>query len=116
MAEASARCISDGCIQPIFSPLPPSETRRAQQAGIDLAGDVALEAAHDLFLCPAFGGPPGDVVLGGPVAVHADQGDAPQGAACVAIAAAVQSMPVGAAWGDPGPRDAAQACERTLRA
>ncbi len=50
------------------------------------------------------------------MAVHADQGDAPQGAVGVAIAAAVQSMPVGAAGGHRDRRDAAQACERTLRA
>jgi hypothetical protein len=36
---------------------------------MDLAGDVALKAAQDLFLGPASG----DVVLGGLVAVHADQ-------------------------------------------
>jgi hypothetical protein len=53
---------------------------------MDLAGDVSLEAAQDLFLGPGFGGPAGEVVLGGLVAVHADQGDAPQGAVGVAIA------------------------------
>src|SRR5215468_614788 len=59
-----------------------SDTGRAtaQQAGKDLAGDVALEAAQDLFLGLALGGASGYVVLGGLVAVHADQGDAPQGA------------------------------------
>jgi hypothetical protein len=48
--------------------------------------------------------------------LHADQSDAPQGAVGVAIAAAVQAMPVGAAGGHRDRRDAAQACERTLRA
>jgi hypothetical protein len=52
-----------------------SDTGRAtaQQAGKDLAGDVALEATQDLFLGSALGGASGDVVLGGLVAVHADQ-------------------------------------------
>jgi hypothetical protein len=62
-----------------------------------LAGDVALEAAQDLFLGSAYGDPAGDVVLGGLVAVHADEGDAPQGAVGVAVAAVVQPVPVGAA-------------------
>jgi len=64
------------------------------------AGDVALEAAHDLGLGLAFGGAAGDVVLGGLMAAHADQGDAPQGAVGLAVAAAVQPVPVGAAGGD----------------
>jgi len=47
---------------------------------MDLAGNLALEAAQDLFLGSALGGASGDVFLGGLVAVHADQGDPPQGA------------------------------------
>jgi len=51
---------------------------------MDLAGNLALEAAQDLFLGSALGGASGDVFLGGLVAVHADQGDPPQGAICPA--------------------------------
>ncbi len=61
----------------------------------DLAGDITLEAPHDLSLGLAFGGAAGDVVLGRLVAAHADQGDAPQGAVGLPIAAAVQPVPVG---------------------
>src|SRR6185312_888895 len=52
----------------------------AGEQRIDLAGDVALEAAHDLGLGLALGGAPGDVVPGLLMTAHADQGDAPQGA------------------------------------
>ena len=45
------------------------------------------------------------------MAVHADQGDAPQGAVCLPVAAAVQAVPVGAARGNRDGRGAAQAGE-----
>jgi hypothetical protein len=68
-----------------------------QQVRENLPGDVALEAAHDLGLGLALGGAAGNVVLGGLVAAQADQGDAPQGAVRLPVAAAVQPVPVGAA-------------------
>ncbi len=42
------------------------------ECGVDLAGDVALEAAHDLGLAEPLGGASGDVVLGALVGAHAD--------------------------------------------
>jgi hypothetical protein len=44
------------------------------ERGIGFSDDTALEAAQDLGLDLALGGPPGDVVLGGLVAVHAVDG------------------------------------------
>lgn len=69
-----------------------------------------------IFLGSALGGAYGDVVPGGLVAVHTDQGDAPQGAVGVAVAAAVQPVPVSAAGGHRDRRHTAQARERPLRA
>jgi len=59
----------------------------------DFAGDVALEAAHDLGLGLALGGAAGDVVPGRLVAAHADQGDAPQGTVSLPVPAPVQPVP-----------------------
>jgi hypothetical protein len=74
----------------------PSGTGRAtaQQAGKGLAGDVTLEVAQDLYFGPPLGGASGYIVLSGLVAVHADQGDAPQGAVGVAVAAGAQPVPL----------------------
>lgn len=44
--------------------------------GPEFAGEVSLEAAYDLGLGLAFGGAPGDVVLGCFVMLHADHYDA----------------------------------------
>ena len=65
--------------------------------GEDFAGDVALEAAHDLGLGLALGSAASHVVLGGLVAAHEDQRDQPQGAVGLVVAAAVQPVPVRAA-------------------
>jgi hypothetical protein len=78
----------------------------------DLAGDVALEAAHDPSLGLALGGAAGDVVLGRLVAARADQGDAPQGAAGLPVPA-VQPVPVGPAGRD---RDRGGTAQPTLTA
>ena len=80
--------------------------------GESLAGDVALEAAHDLGLGLAFGDAPVDVILGGLVAAHADQGDAPEGAVRIPVAAAVQAVPVGASGADRNRGGAAEPGER----
>jgi hypothetical protein len=55
------------------------------EVGVGFAGEIAFEAAEDFGLGLAFGGAAGDVVLGGLVAVHPDQGDPPQGAVGVAV-------------------------------
>ena len=69
---------------------------RAGEVLVDLAGDVALEAAQDVELGQALLGPALDIGPSGWVAVHADQGDAPQGVVGVAVAAAIQPVAVGA--------------------
>src|ERR1700760_2773541 len=61
-------------------PVEPGSIRHGcEQVGKDLAGDIELEAAHDLGFGLALGGAAGDVVPGLLVTAHADQGDAPQG-------------------------------------
>ena len=66
---------------------------------VDLAGDVALQAAHDVQLGEALFGPPLHISPGRWVAAHADQGDAPQGVVGPAVTAAIQPVAVGAARG-----------------
>jgi hypothetical protein len=65
----------------------------------DFAGDVALEASHDLVFGFAFGQAPGEVVAGGLVAAHAHDQDDVQGPIGVAVAAPVESVPNGFAAG-----------------
>ena len=78
------------------------------QVGVELAGDVALEAADDLLLRLAFGGASGDVGLGSGLVGHADERDAPEGVVGLAVPAAVESM-----TGEPGGGlDGAGAAER----
>src|SRR5260221_10663267 len=76
------------------------------QAGIDLAGDVALEAADDLGLGQALGGAPLDVGAGRGVGAHPGDDDPPQGVIGLAIAAGVEAGAGGPApgWGGPGGR------------
>src|SRR5258708_22218767 len=57
------------------------------QAGIDLAGDIALEAADDLGLGQALGGAPLDVRAGRGVGAHPGGDDPPQGVVGLAGAA-----------------------------
>jgi hypothetical protein len=70
------------------------------EVGKGLAGDVALEAAHDLGLGLALGDAASDVVAGGLVVAHPDQGDTPKGTVRIPVTAAVQSVPVGASRAD----------------
>jgi len=94
-----------------------SRCGHGQEVGIGFAADVALEATQDLGLGQALGGAAGDVVLGGLVAVQADQGNAPQGAVGVAVAAAVQPVTAaGAAGGGRERRDAAEPGEGSFGA
>ncbi len=59
---------------------------------VDLSGDVALETAHDVELGQALSGAPLHMGLCGLMAVHADQGDAPQGMVGVPIATPVEAV------------------------
>ena len=62
------------------------------QAGIDLAGDIALEAADDLGLGQALGGAPLDVRAGRGVGAHPGDDDPPQGVIGLAVAAGVEAV------------------------
>jgi hypothetical protein len=66
---------------------------------VDLAGDVALQTAHDVELGQALLGPPFHIDPGLRVAAHPDQGDPPQGVVSVAVTTAIQPVAVGAARG-----------------
>lgn len=55
-----------------------------------LAGDVTLQAAHDLLLGFALDGPPFDVGPGGGMGAHAGEDDAPQGVVGVAVTGGVE--------------------------
>jgi hypothetical protein len=57
---------------------------------VDLAGDVAFEAADDLRLALALAGVPVDVVLRRLVVAHADEADAVEGGVRLAVAASVE--------------------------
>jgi hypothetical protein len=65
------------------------------EVGVDLAGDVALEAADDLAFAEAFGGAAGDVVAGGLVVSHPDDGDDVEGAVGGAVAASAEAVAAG---------------------
>src|SRR6266550_8423655 len=81
---------------------------------VDLAGDVALEAADDLELGMALGGAPSDVVLGGLVDAQAGDNDQVQGAVGVAVTAPIEPVPLGLAGGGAQRCDTAQHRERRL--
>ena len=73
---------------------------------VDLAGDVALEDAHDLRLGASVGEAAFDVGAGARIGAHAGEHDAPQSVIRLAVAAAVESMADGLAGrgvdrGDP---------------
>src|SRR5215208_4284287 len=69
------------------------------EGGEDLAGDVALEAPHDLSAGPALGGAAGGVVAGGLVPAQSDEHDPVEGGVGLPVAAAVEPMPDGLAGG-----------------
>src|SRR6266508_2807126 len=56
---------------------------------VDLAGDVAFQAADDLALALAFAGAADDVVLGRLVVAHADEHDPVEGRVGLPVAASV---------------------------
>jgi hypothetical protein len=61
---------------------------------VDLAGDVAFEAADDFLLGLAFFGAPFDVVLRSGVLAHADEDNAVEGGVGLAVAGSVEAVPV----------------------
>jgi hypothetical protein len=67
----------------------------SRQVGVDLSGDVALQTADDLAFAEAFGGAPFDVVAGGLVGAHADDGGDVEGAVSGAVAATAESVASG---------------------
>ena len=64
---------------------------------VDLAGDVALEDAHDLAGGASFGEAAGDVFAGAFVAAHAGEHDPPECMVGLAVPAGVEAMPGGLA-------------------
>src|SRR5262245_31776663 len=62
------------------------------QVGVDLAGDVPLEAADDLLLGQAFFGAPVDVGAGGRVGAHPGDDDPVEGVVGLAVAAGVEPV------------------------
>ena len=71
--------------------------RWAGEVGVDLAGDVVLQAAQDVELGQALFGAARTLGPGGWVVVPADQGDAPQGVVGAAVPGPVESVAVAAA-------------------
>ena len=65
---------------------------RRAQVRVDLAGDVTLEAADDLFLGQAFFGAPFDVGAGGWVGAHPGDHDPVQGVVGLAVTAGVEPV------------------------
>src|SRR5207302_982705 len=59
---------------------------------VDLAGDVAFEAAHDLSFRECFGSAACDVGSGVGVPTHADHGDHVEGAVGRAVSSGVEAM------------------------
>jgi hypothetical protein len=69
------------------------------EVGVDLAGDVAFQAADDLCLGQAFGGAPFDVGAGRGVGAHPGDHNAPQGVVGLPVAGGVEAVPFGLAGG-----------------
>ena len=77
----------------------PGLVRSGAEVGVDLAGDVAFQAAHDFFLGQAFGGAPLDVGAGRGVGAHPGDHDPPQGVAGLPVAGGVEAVPLGLSGG-----------------
>jgi hypothetical protein len=74
---------------------------------VDLAGEVAFEAADGFAAGFAFGDAAGEVLAGAGVPAQPGQGDAVERGACLSVAAAVEPMTVGPARGRLQRADAA---------
>ncbi len=82
--------------QPIRGPGRPGSWRGSAagaQMGVDLAGDVPLEAADDLLLGQAFLWAPGGVGAGGGAGAHPGDHDPPQGMVGLAVPARIEAVP-----------------------
>src|SRR5260221_2768775 len=105
---------STGVRQPNSGPGRPGKLRGSDAVAelvVDLAGDVALQAADDLFPGQPFLGAPLDVGAGGRVAragAHPGDHDPPQGVVSLAVAAAVEAMTADLPRGGGDRRDGAQ--------
>ena len=64
---------------------------------VDLAGDVTLQAADDLFLRQAFPGAPLDVDESRRMGAHPGEHDPPQGVVGLAVTAGVEAVAGGLA-------------------
>ena len=84
-------CVSRGDAGLIDGPLPLADE------GEDLAGDVAFEAADDLFLGQAFFGTPLHVGASTGFPAQTAQCDAVEGGVGLSVAAAVEPVPDGVA-------------------
>ena len=69
------------------------------EVGAGLAGDVPLQAAHDLLPGQAFGGAPFDVGAGRRAGAHPGDHDPPQGVAGLPVPGRVEAAPEGLARG-----------------
>src|SRR5215471_13695830 len=81
--------------QPIMGPGRPRSLGSAgawAQVGVDLAGDVPLEAADDLLLGQAFFAAPVDVGAGGRVGAHPGDDDPVEGVVSLPVAAGVEPI------------------------
>src|SRR5436189_5782243 len=76
----------------------------AHEVRVELAGDVALQDAHDLADRLSFRDATGDVFAGAFIAAHAREHDPPQGMIGLAVPAGVESMAKGLAGGGFGRR------------
>ena len=70
----------------------PGAGARAGQGLVDLAGDVALEAADDLSGGLALAGAPGHVGLGARVGGHPDEDDSPEGGVGLPVSGVVEAV------------------------
>src|SRR6188768_2953263 len=74
-------------------------SRACGEDAVQLAGDVAFEAADDFGLGHSGGSAARDVGAGGWIPAHASQGEQVQGAIRIAVTAATEPMTVGLARG-----------------
>ena len=84
------------------------------QGVVDLAGQVALDAAHDLRLAQAFSGAPLGVGAGAWAPAHADHDRKMERPVGGAVTATMQPVPVGRPGAGRDRRGAAQVRERGL--